>query len=109
MTKSQVKAPASLDNIKPLLKRLLDLRMDKRDIEKEIKELDEQVRPIIAERGKMQLDNYVFECKLVAGRKSIDKTALTEFLEKHGKSMADFEKEGAPFTQMNVTEVATVL
>jgi hypothetical protein len=109
MTASAKQATQSLDNIKPLIKRLLDLRQDKKDIEAEIKELDAEVRPVIAQRGKMQIDNYIFECKEQAGRKSIDKVALAAFLEQHGKSVEDFEKQGAPFTTLNVTEAAKVL
>lgn len=109
MTGSKREAPQSLDNVKPLLKRLLDLRQDKKDIEAEIKELDKEVRPAIVSRGKMQLDNYIFECKEQAGRKSIDKAALADFLAQHGKSIEDFEKQGAPFTTLNISEAATVL
>ena len=109
MTKSETVAPQSLDNLKPLIKRLLDLRMDKRDIEKEIKEIEGTVKEQIADRGKMQLDNYIFECKTMPGRKSVDKDALKEFLEKHGKSIEDFEKVGSPFAQLRVDEAAEVL
>lgn len=106
MNKQEKQLRASLDNIKPLLKRLLELRADKRDIEKEIKELDEQVKPIIADRGKMRLDNFIFECKQMPGRKTVDKAALSSFLEAHGKTLEDFEKVGSPFTQLRVEEAA---
>jgi nicotinate-nucleotide pyrophosphorylase len=109
MSKSKQKWQVSLDNIKPALKRLLELRMDKKDIEAEIKELDEQVRPIISDRGKMQLDNYVFECKQQAGRKAVNKEKLKAFLEAHGAKYEDFEEQGAPFTVLKVEEVAVQL
>lgn len=109
MSKSEKQQPASLDNLRPVLKRLLDLRADKRDIEAEIKELDAQVRPVIANRGKMQLDNYIFECKEQPGRKTLDKKALAEFLEANGKSIEDFEKVGNPFTTLRIEEAAEVL
>lgn len=109
MTKSEKKLRVSLDNIKPALKRLLDLRADKKDIEAEIKELDAQVRPIIAGQGKMQLDNYTFECKEQAGRKTLDKVKLAAFLEAHGKDISDFETVGKPFTTLKIDEAARVL
>ena len=109
MTNSAKPAALSLDNIKPALEELLELRADRADIEKRIKELDALVRPVIEGEGKMQLGNFTFECKLQKGRKSVDKPALIEFLESNGKEYADFEKVGAPFTTMSVTEAAKVL
>lgn len=109
MTKQDNVQPQSLDNLKPLIKRLLDLLMDKRDIDKEIKEIEGTVKQAVADRGKMQLDNYIFECKTMPGRKTIDKAALSAFLEKHGKTVEDFEKQGAPYQQLNVSEAAEVL
>ena len=109
MNNSTKPAATSLDNIKPALRRLLDLRADKADIERELKVLDAEVRPLIEGKGKMQLDNYIFECKMSPGRKSTDKPTLEAFLAKHGKELADFEKVGAPFTTMSVTEAAKQL
>jgi len=106
---STEQAKQSLDNLRPLIKKLLDLRADKRDIEKEIKQIEGTVKSSIADRGKMQLDNYIFECKTMPGRKSIDKDKLAEFLAAHGKTVADFEKQGAPYPQLNVAEAAEVL
>tara|TARA_R110000823_G_scaffold38236_6_gene103178 strand:+ start:137 stop:466 length:330 start_codon:yes stop_codon:yes gene_type:complete len=109
MNNSANPAATSLDNIKPALKRLLDLRADAKDIAAEIKVLDAEVRPLIEGQGKMQMDNYIFECKVQKGRTSIDKTLLVTFLQEHGKEMADFEKVGAPFTTMSVSEAAKTL
>lgn len=109
MVKSAKSAPMSLDNLRPQIKRLLELRMDKRDIEAEIKEIEGTVKEVTADRGKMRLDNYVFEAKTMAGRKSIDKDALNNFLAKHGKSAEDFEKVGAPFVTLTVSEAEQVL
>jgi hypothetical protein len=109
MPTSSEKVQTSLDNLKPLIKKLLDLRMDKRDIDAEIKSIEGTVKEAIADKGKMQLDNYVFECKTMGGRKTVDKDALEVFLAQHGKSYDDFTKVGAPFTQLRVDEAATVL
>lgn len=109
MTQSAKAAAPSLDNLRPLIKRLLELRMDKRDIESEIKEIEGTVKEAVADRGKMRLDNYVFECKTMPGRKSIDKPSLAAFLAEHGKTIEDFEKQGAPFPQLRVEEAEAVL
>ena len=93
MNKSSTEAPQSLDNMKPIIKRLLDLRADKKDLEAEIKEIEGTVKEAIADRGKMQLDNYVFECKTMQGRKTIDRPSLDAFLAQHGKSYDDFVKQ----------------
>jgi len=95
--------------MKPLIKKLLELRMDARDIAAEIKEIEGLVKEATADKGKMQLDNYIFECKTMAGRKTVDKPALEEFLSQHGKSYDDFTKVGAPFMQLKVDEAAQQL
>lgn len=109
MLNSEQQAPMSLDNIRPVLKRVLDLRMDKKDIEKELKELEATVRPVIEGKGKLQLDNYICECKQMAGRKVLKKDALNEFLKQHGKSIEDFEELGKPYTVLRVDEANTIV
>lgn len=109
MTKLQNTAPNSLDNMKPLIKKLLELRMDKRDIDAEIKEIEGMVKEATADKGKMQLDNYIFECKTMAGRSTVDKPALEAFLAENGKTYAEFTKQGAPFLQLSVNEAAKTL
>ena len=109
MNNSTKPAATSLDNIKPALQRLLDLRADAKEIAAEIKVLDAEIRPLIEGKGKMQLGNYTFECAVQKGRKSVDKPALTRYLEENGKSYEDFEKVGAPFTTLKVTEAAVTL
>jgi|TARA_R110000803_G_scaffold23766_2_gene58025 hypothetical protein len=83
--------------------------MDAREIAAEIKAIEGDVKEAVADRGKMRLDNYTFECKTMPGRKTVDKDSLTAFLEQHGKSMADFEKVGAPFMTLRVDEADTIL
>jgi hypothetical protein len=82
--------------------------MAQKRIEKRLKELDEVVRPIIVERGKFVHGIYAFNCKQVAGRKSLDKEALIEFLNDHGAKYEDFEKVGAPYTTLSVETVETI-
>lgn len=109
MTKQQTQQNASLANLKPLIKELAELTADKKDIEKEIAALREQVLPLIEGRGKLQVDNYIVEATQVAGRKSTDKKALEAFLAKNGSSLSEFETVGSPSVRLNVTEAAQVL
>lgn len=106
MTVSQKEAPLSLANMKPMIKRVLDLRADIKDMTAELKELEKDVKPALEGRGKLQVDNYIVEVKQMKGRKTLDKEALTTFLEKHGAKIEDFEKVGAPFAQLNMSEAA---
>lgn len=98
----------SLDNFKPLLKERGELKQILDQAEKRIKQLDEDLRPVLEGRGEIIAEGFSFNCKLVKGRKSIDKELLEEFLKKHGLSVADFEKEGAPFTTFTVKPVNVV-
>ena len=109
MTEQNGQVKQSLANIKPMLEDYLNLRADIKDMEKELKEMDETIRPMLADRGKMQLGTFTFEVKTQPGRKTMDKAKLEAFLNQHGKSIEDFQRVGAPYTQMRVSEAVTVL
>lgn len=105
---SNSQQPASspnLDNFKPLLKERGELKQILDAAEARIKQLDADLRPVLEGRGEIIAEGFSFNCKLSKGRKSIDKELLEEFLKKHGLSVADFEKEGAPFTTFSVKPV----
>jgi hypothetical protein len=106
--KSSAPVAPSLDNIKPDLTEYGKLRMQMKQIEARLKELDERIRPIIAERGKLVYDGYAFNCKAVAGRKTLDKEAVGAFLAEHGTKLEDFEKVGAPYTTLSVEQLTTI-
>lgn len=108
MSVSQTQPQGSLDNYKPALKERGELDDLKKKVEARIKELDADLRPILEGRGAVMHDTYSFECRLSAGRKTLDKEKMVEFLAEHGYVMADFEKEGAPFTTMTVKRLAVV-
>lgn len=107
MTSNQ-QQPASLDNHKPALVERGELADLKKKCEDRIAELDKALRPVLEGRGEIFHGGYSFKCTLSKGRKSIDKDLLEEFLKKHGLTVADFEKEGAPFTTFAVKKVQQI-
>ena len=80
----------------------------KKQIEDKIKQLDEDLRPVLEGRGEIVAEGYSFKCTLSKGRKSIDKELLEDHLRKQGLAVADFEKEGAPFTTFSVKPVTSL-
>lgn len=96
---------ASLDNFRPLLKERGELHVLKKQIEDKIKQLDEDLRPVLEGRGEIVAEGYSFNCKLTAGRKTLDKDALAAVLKERGYAIEDFEKQGAPFTTMTIKPV----
>jgi len=95
-------AVSSLDNVKSYMDEYAELRRSAKRIETRLKELDPVIRPALEGRGAVVYNGAQFECKMVAGRKTLDKKAVEEYLSEHGADITDFEKQGAPFTQMNV-------
>lgn len=94
-----------MDNFRPLLKERGELHVLKKQIEDRIKQLDEDLRPVLEGRGEIVAEGYSFKCTLSKGRTSIDKEVLGEFLKDYNMSVADFEKEGAPFTTFTIKQV----
>lgn len=94
----------SLDNIKPLLAEYAHLHAQKKVLDERLKELDKQVRPILVDSGSVQVANYVFSCTIMPGRKTLDKKAM----EAAGIDLAPYEKVGAPFTKLTVTEAESI-
>jgi hypothetical protein len=98
-------APSSLDNIKPYLAELLELRAAKAKIDARLKELDPIVRPAIIGAGSLQHAGYIFKCTMKKGAVSLDKALVTAYLEKRGKKYEDFTKTGSPSSVMTVSEI----
>lgn len=108
MSNTKADQANSLANHKPMMIERAQLHMDKKDIEDEIKNLDKILRPVLEGRGKVQVDNFTMEVKVVAGRKTQDKVALEAFLAEHGKTLEDFTVMGAPYTTFSVSEAQVV-
>jgi hypothetical protein len=97
-----------LDNYKNILKERGELADLKKKVEERIKELDEDLRPVLEGRGEIVAEGYSFKVTLQPGRRSVDKPALDAFLLEHGATINEFEKQGAPFTVFTVKAVTTV-
>lgn len=94
----------SLDNIKPLVIELGEIVESMKNMTARKKEIEMQVRPVLASRGTIQFDNVQITVTEQAGRKSIDKDALLA----DGINVDDYMKQGAPFTKMSVKIVQIV-
>lgn len=95
----------SLDNIKPILEEYGKLKSIVKEASARIKELDEELRPLLEGRGKITHAGYTFECKAMGGKKSLDKDALTAVL---GQDLEPFYKKGKPYTMMKVEELKEI-
>ncbi len=104
----EAQKPASLDNFKPMLAERGELADLIKKCEERVKELDADLRPVLEGRGEVVTQGYSFNVKLIAGRKTTDKESLEAFLSLHGKTMADFEKQGAPYTTFTVKKVQSL-
>jgi hypothetical protein len=105
MTASEKAQKSSLDNFKPMLEERGELAILKKKCEDRIKQLDEDLRPVLEGRGELFHAGYSFKCTLTPGRKSLDKAAVAEVLAAVGLKIEDFEREGAPFTTMTVKQM----
>ena len=94
----------NLDNIKPLAIELGAVVEEIKNLTARKKELEMQVRPVLASKGTLQFDNVQITVTEQAGRKSIDKDALIA----DGINVDDYMKQGAPFTKMVVKTVQIV-
>jgi len=91
----------SLDNHKPALDELAALTKQKKEIDARIKALGEEVRPVLADKGKVMHNGFVFNCTLSAGRTTYDYKAMTA----DGIDVDKYKKVGAPFTTLKIEEV----
>jgi hypothetical protein len=105
MTSNSQPQSSSLDNYRDMLRERGELADFKKQCEDRIKQLDEDLRPVLEGRGEIVAEGYSFKCALSKGRKSIDKELLEDHLKKQGLSVSDFEKEGSPFTTFTVKKV----
>ncbi|MDJ0827779.1 MAG: hypothetical protein QNJ16_20010 [Rhodobacter sp.] len=92
---------ASLDNFKPLLDERADLYSAKKRIEERIKELDEELRPVLMDRGAVIWNGYEFDVKSVQGRTTYDYKKMIE----DGIDLGPYKKIGAPSTRFTVKPV----
>jgi hypothetical protein len=102
MKTSRTKAANSLDNVKAMLDERADLHMAKKRIEEQIKSLDEVLRPVIADRGRIVCNGWEHNVVKRAGRKSVDYKAMAE---DYDIDLTDYTKEGSPYTVYEIKKV----
>ena len=96
----------SLDNIKGYLEEYAELKKAEKNLKARMKELDPLVRPSLADRGEVIVGDNKFECVTKPGRTSFDKKGLAA---DHPEiDMGAYEKRGAPFTELRISEVENV-
>lgn len=100
---SNVSQPASsLDNYKPMMDERAELYEQKKAIDARIEELDEALRPSLADRGELIHNGYSFKVDITAGRKTVDyKQMAADF----GIDLDAYTKQGAPSTRFSIKKV----
>ncbi len=104
MSKTKKQAERSLDNVKSLMAERAELHMEKKEIEAEIKELDEVLRPMLEGKGKVIYNGFQHEVSMQS-RKSFNRKAAESFITDHGGKVEDFIEQGAPYTVYKISEV----
>lgn len=93
----------SLENAKPIALGIAELDEEIKALTAKKKELEAELRPLITDVGPVQFDEFIFECKTVPGRKTLDKDLLMQTFSL--PDLSDFEKTGKPFTTMTIKKV----
>lgn len=84
-----------------MMDRLAEIKGVIKRLEGEAKELEEVIRPALVGRGELVYNGYSFNCKEVAGRKTLDKEAV----EAAGIDLEPFMKVGRPYTTLTIKSV----
>lgn len=92
---------SSLENLKPIALGVAELTERIKELQAKKKELEEELRPALEGHGPVQFDEYIVECKVQPGRKTLDKSAVEEAF----GDLSDFYKTGKPFTVLSVKKV----
>lgn len=75
----------------------------KKELEEEIKLLDESIRPALTDQGPVEAAGFRFECVLSPGRKTLDKKRLQADFP--NLDLEQYQKVGAPFTTLKIKEL----
>lgn len=93
----------SLANLKPLLAEYAHIKAERDRLNERLKELDEQVRPVLADEGEVVVAGFSFTCTMMPGRKALDKKSL--FAENPDIDEERYTKIGAPYTMLKIKAV----
>lgn len=91
------------DNLRAIAIAVGELHFQIKELEAKKKELEEELRPALVGAKPRMFGNYVMECKMMPGRKTIDKDAMKA----DGIDPSKYEKVGKPFSQMSIKYVET--
>ena len=92
----------SLNDLDNACKVYGDLITKKKEIEAALKELEPIIKESFADKGLTVRSGYAFKATTQAGRKTLDKKALTSALSQHGLDLDAFYTVGAPYVRMSV-------
>lgn len=98
----------SLDNHKAAMTERAELHILKKKCEERIKDLDAELRPVLAGRGEITYNGYSFKVVETAGRKTFDKVSAGAAMKEKGLSIDDYYVTGAPSTTFTVKEVNSI-
>ncbi len=98
---SKEKAKGDLSNLQTIAEGIAALDEEIKRLKKKKEELEEEFRPAVAGRGPVVFGNWIFECKLSEGRKTLDKQKMMD----DGIDVAQYERTGKPFTTMTIKKV----
>ena len=96
----------NLDNHKPALEERGKLHVLKKDIEARIKQLDEELRPILQGQGEIMYAGFTFKVDVAAGRSTVDYKQIIE--DYNVTNVEDYTNVGAPSTRFTIKEVASI-
>lgn len=92
---------SKFDNNRDLIIGYCALAVQIKELEEKKKELEREVKPILADEGLQVFDEFTIEVKTVEGRKTLDRKAL----EATYGDLSDFMKIGAPSMRATVKKV----
>lgn len=95
---------SNLENIKPIVIAMAALDEQIKELTAKKKEYEAEVRAALADKGRLQFDEYIVSVKTQPGRKTLDKEALQEAF----GDLTPFEKVGKPYSVMRIEKVDQV-
>ena len=92
----------SLDNAAKVYGQLI---AEKKAIEQQLKELEPYLKEAFADKGTVVRGGFAFKATTQAGRKTLDKKALSQACSNLGLDIEAFYTVGAPYVRMSVDKV----
>lgn len=93
----------SFDNIKPAVIELCEITMKIKELEARKKDLEEVVKPVLADKGKLGFGDFTVNVKTMNGRKTLDKEAVAAAL--GVPDLSPYEKVGKPYSMTTIERI----